>query len=835
MQPIQILEQDRASDDAHHLQARSRGTVEDTDGIDQFVARHSQHRFIDGDEKDTGPLDRHSAGIFDLHRDARGSARLHHCRCGCRGDIESPLHGGDPQQDFPGRMGGARGYTIQDGAIIRGPAGRGDDIDPQPELRNMIVGNRHLENRGVVGNLKGAEVDDPVVGDCQQAGGRGEGRDNENLCDVARGVRLSIGDEVGGLEFDVAARHDGPCAGNPAGDLTAAGSPRGIDNSGCDAVPAAGLGRELAVDRRLLGGGLAGLGVQRDFDPPAFDVPVDKTRRGHLEGPVGNRVAVEVGDHSLDVDPITGPHERTGRANTDIETGGMDQEVGCRCPPLAVHINHPRLGGHRHREMVAVAFKVDAQVMTAGGVGRPGECLGLRRDPAIVEIPPWPPDAERETAPVGRGVVPPLRGNRPVDLGVGEGTTGEVPSINRHHRRLVNEMRAGRLEACLHLELRAAKFLDPERVGVRVIVEGGRALEHNPAPAQVRPLLQLEGEIEAAEVIQSEFAAAKLVAERAIGRVGDQLPTREKLKIAIAAHVEVSNPALQVQRLAGAVHTAIIGGVPDGLIVLRPRIDGHRGDGRVRAERGNDRINKPIWPQCVARGASKAIAVADERQIPGFELDFHTGQRVAGAQVGGPHSQLAMVGDDVDADIGVLHPGDHPGSGLIAVCGRRPIIEVCDPSGPADRFNDHDHVTVLTLESTGEIDGNLRGSIVVDSGVDDHFCCQTPRYVEHSGASASPEARKEAHVRLEIARINRVEAYAKLLPLAHDDRDRLLQPERINRDETSTQGPDERARLFDFELDSLGLSQCLTEHVAHRPGDHHLVDGAAQRRTGDGQ
>ena len=119
-------------------------------------------------------------------------------------------------------------------------------------------------------------------------------------------------------------------------------------------------------------------------------------------------------------------------------------------------------------------------------------------------------------------------------------------------------MWAGRLAARLHLELRAAKLLDLERVDVPITVGTARELEGDPAPTQVRPFGQLEGDIEAAMVVGTELATAELVAERAIGLIGDQSPAGEELQIAIPAPIEIPHPALQVQSLTGAIHAAII-------------------------------------------------------------------------------------------------------------------------------------------------------------------------------------------------------------------------------------------------------------------------------------
>ena len=144
------------------------------------------------------------------------------------------------------------GHTVQAGSVIGGSLGGGDNLDLHRELGNMIVGDRHFENRSMVGDLKRAELDDPVVGDRQQAGSRGEGRVDEDLCGVARGVGLGVGNQVGGLEIDSAARRAASPAGNPAGQLAASGPPRVVDDVGRDAVAAAGVSRELAADRRLL-------------------------------------------------------------------------------------------------------------------------------------------------------------------------------------------------------------------------------------------------------------------------------------------------------------------------------------------------------------------------------------------------------------------------------------------------------------------------------------------------------------------------------------------------------------------------------------------------------
>ena len=346
------LKQDGASA-SRGVQVRRPRTVEDIDGVDQLVARHGQHRLVHNDEKHVGPLDRITAGIVDLHRDARGRAGLHRFRRGLGCDVESPQQGRDSQQGLPGRIGGTMGHTVQAGSVIGGSLGGGDNLDLHRELGNMIVGDRHFENRGMVGDLKGAELDDPVVGDRQEAGRRREGRVDEDLCSVARGVALGVGNQVGGFEIDSAARRAASCAGNPAGQLAAAGPPRVIDDVGRDAVAASDVGRELAVDRRLLRNGLAGLRVRRDLGPLAVDVLVNDARRGDLEGSAGNRVAVDVGHHGADVEPVSGPHENTGGANTDIEAGGMDQDVGCRCPLLAVHVEHSSFSGHRGGEMVA--------------------------------------------------------------------------------------------------------------------------------------------------------------------------------------------------------------------------------------------------------------------------------------------------------------------------------------------------------------------------------------------------------------------------------------------------------------------------------------------------
>ena len=83
-------------------------------------------------------------------------------------------------------------------------------------------------------------------------------------------------------------------------------------------------------------------------------------------------------------------------------------------------------------------------------------------------------------------------------------------------------------------------------------------LEHDAAPAEVCPLSQFDGEIKAAVVVQTGLTVAEIVAERAEDTVGDQLCTGKELEVAIAAQIEISNPALQVQRLAGAVYAAII-------------------------------------------------------------------------------------------------------------------------------------------------------------------------------------------------------------------------------------------------------------------------------------
>ena len=136
-------------------------------------------------------------------------------------------------------------------------------------------------------------------------------------------MRLGVGNQFYGLEFDVAARYEGPSTGNPAGDLSAARSPRVIDDMGRDAVAAAVLGGELAFDGRLPGGDLAGFGVQSLLHPLAGDVLVGNTRRCHRDGLVGYRIAVHVGDDGLDVDPISGPHKGAVGANTHIEGRGM--------------------------------------------------------------------------------------------------------------------------------------------------------------------------------------------------------------------------------------------------------------------------------------------------------------------------------------------------------------------------------------------------------------------------------------------------------------------------------------------------------------------------------
>ena len=156
LQPLGALEQDRASNDSSSSQARGPGTVEDLDGIEQFVSRDGQHRLVHGDQKDIGTLDRLPAGIVDLHRDARGGTRLNHRRCGRGRDFESPLHGWDPQHDLPGRVGRSGRCAGEDGAVVGGPVCRGDKIYPQSELGDVLVADRHFQNRGVVGYLEGA-------------------------------------------------------------------------------------------------------------------------------------------------------------------------------------------------------------------------------------------------------------------------------------------------------------------------------------------------------------------------------------------------------------------------------------------------------------------------------------------------------------------------------------------------------------------------------------------------------------------------------------------------------------------------------------------------------
>ena len=62
------------------------------------------------------------------------------------------------------------------------------------------------------------------------------------------------------------------------------------------------------------------------------------------------------------------------------------------------------------------------------------------------------------------------------------------------------------------------------------------------------------------------------------------------------------------------------------------------------------------------------------------------------------------------------------------------------PLGRPAPSDDHDHVTVLTVEDSGKIDGNLGEVTVVDSGVDGLFCCQRPRYVERKAGNGYSES-----------------------------------------------------------------------------------------------
>ena len=223
----------------------------------------------------------------------------------------------------------------------------------------------------------------------------------------------------------------------------------------------------------------------------------------------------------------------------------------------------------------------------------------------------------------------------------------------------------------------------------------------------------------------------------------------------------------------------------------------------------------------IERGAGEAVVIGGERRVPALQLDFHTGQRIAGAQVGGPHRHIAIVGDHVDADIGVLHPGHR----------RRAGRDLCNLASPVDN---HDQMTVLAVEGTGEIYGNLGEGVMVDTGVDDLVDCHRPRNIHHIPVPAPSPARHKIQERPIVTRLHGIEAHTKLLPLAHHDRNRLLHTERINGGEQPSHEAEVREGFVDAELNGLGLFQGLTEHVAQPFGDHHFIDGAAGRGPGDG-
>jgi hypothetical protein len=223
--------------------------VERVEGIAELVAGERQDRLVDRDHRDLGAVDRPPGGVLDGHAQGglgagrelgRGRIDRHRQRA------VLGRHRQVDRADAVGRALGQRGIGL---AVIADPGALPDQLDLDPQVGGVAVGDRHLHGVARAGHREPRGRHDPRAPHAQDALGGVERRLDQELGGVAGTVGLGVGDERDLLLFDVAGRR-GLAARDPHRQLGAVLAAAIVGHHRGDAVLAA-LGRRQLARHRI--------------------------------------------------------------------------------------------------------------------------------------------------------------------------------------------------------------------------------------------------------------------------------------------------------------------------------------------------------------------------------------------------------------------------------------------------------------------------------------------------------------------------------------------------------------------------------------------------------
>ena len=323
--------------------------------------------------------------------------------------------------------------------------------------------------------------------------------------------------------------------------------------------------------------------------------------------------------------------------------------------------------------------------------------------------PPRDPAAEVEVVPPRRGVGRLARRDLPSDGSVAERATGVVVGLRRRGDRLAPPVGTGTGRR-RDLEVRAAVLGDGQLVPRS---PGLVLVEADPAGTGAGPGRDVDLQREAAGGADLRRALGHLDAVAVVGDVADLVPV-PCLELTVGR--QPANPALDPDRLARPVRAAVVDDVPQRARGLRRAdpIAGQHGD--VVVTRRRHRV--PVVARPTGQGEhGEPVGVGRDRVSGGRVADGDTVERRAGRQVGDPHVLARGVGDDVDPEIGPLHPGH---GGQVAPVVLVALVEL------ADRRDAHDHLPVTSGHEVSEVDRRLDGHIGVAADLDRLFAQHWP-------------------------------------------------------------------------------------------------------------